>query len=133
MPQAKKVTTIVKDDQCSAQVGDNTVHMTGPEPSPTDLLTASLGGCAALTLRAILQKKRVEVNRIEVEIEAKYSQRDSSYFEEINMHFNVETAEPVEDTVLQDSLRLTEEHCPVAVTYVESVNINSDLSHTVSG
>lgn len=127
MMQVKVAKTVVDQSECYAEVGGKKINMTGSGPSPTDLLIASLGGCLALTLQSILQKRRVNVEKVEVDTKAYYS-NDPAYFGEVDVHFRVKTKTPVDNTVLQSSVQLAEKYCPVHLTYSNQVEINTSCS-----
>ena len=116
-------TTHRTGDQYVAENDAYTIPMKGDHPGPVELLVASLGGCAALTLEAILEKKRITVQHIEVETKAEYV-KDPRRIGKVRMTFRVR-AEGLTEKELQSTLKLSERYCPVHQTLTHQVDIEA--------
>ncbi len=58
-------------------------------PRPTELLLAALGGCTGIDVVSILQKMRVDFDRVEVAVEADEREEHPRYFERFRMVYRV--------------------------------------------
>ena len=111
----------VTDDAVTTQIDGHTLHMGAGHPSPVDHLIASLAGCAGLTLRRILEKRRIDVQSLEIETELRHT-LDPYRIEEIQVTLRVRS-EKLKTEVLDASIDLTEKHCPVGVALAGAVKI----------
>ncbi len=124
MVKRNQMTTRLSGEQFIAANDEHEIPMKGGHPSPVDYLVASLGGCAGLTLKAILEKKRIRVDELEVSTDAKWDE-NNRYLETIDLTFKVR-AEGLTEQKLQSSIALSHKHCPVHQTFEQNVNINTD-------
>ena len=58
-------------------------------PRPGELLLAALGGCTGMDIVSILQKMRVDFDRVEVAVEADEREEHPRYFERFRMVYRV--------------------------------------------
>ncbi len=96
-------------------IDDHTIPLSDGEPTPVDMLLASLGGCAALTLQAIMEKKRMEVESIVVEVEGTYTEDRPRRLELMELTFKVKSP-GLDQEELDSTLELSERYCPVHQT-----------------
>jgi putative redox protein len=91
---------------------------TGPEPH--DLLAASLGACTALTVLMYAQRKKMDLQDIDVRIQ--HAQQDGVYLLKRYIHF-------VGELSLQDQERLMEiaNKCPVHKTLSGQIQIVTEM------
>ncbi len=115
MADKKFATAEIVDGRPVAKVREHTVTMKDGEPTPVDLLLVSLGGCATLTLQAIMEKKRLPVESIAVDIEGTYAEERPPRLETISMAFRVKSP-GLDQRELDATLELSERYCPVHQT-----------------
>ncbi|MFP4199845.1 MAG: OsmC family protein [Clostridia bacterium] len=124
MADKKFVTAKMVDGRPLANVGEYTISMREDEPSPVDLLVASAAGCASLTLQAILEKKRITVEELKVDIEATYSEDRPRRLVTMDMKYTVR-APGLDQDALESSMEIAERYCPVAQTLLNGAKINA--------
>ncbi|MFO7942427.1 MAG: OsmC family protein [Bacillota bacterium] len=124
MADKKSVTAKMVDGRPVATVGEHTVSMREDEASPVDLLVVSLAGCASLTLQAILEKKRITVEELDVDIEATYSEDRPRRLTNMDMKFSVR-APGLDREELESSMEIAERYCPVHQTLVGGTDITT--------
>ncbi len=121
MTDRKLLTGQVTERDVTTEIDGHIIPMSDSHPSPVDYLLASLAGCAGLTLRRILEKRRVEVDSLELTAEARHT-RNPYRIEKITVSMTVRS-ENLDDAVLNAALDLTEKHCPVGVALGGAVKI----------
>ncbi len=85
----------------------------GEYPSPVELLLMALGGCTAMDVISILNKKRLKVESFSVEVEGKRRDTHPKVFTEITVRYSFVGNLP-EKAVLQ-AIRLSmEKYCSVS-------------------
>jgi putative redox protein len=92
---------------------------TGPEPH--DLLAAALGACTALTVMMYAQRRKMDLQDIDVRIQ--HGQQDGAYLLKRYIHY-------VGNLTLQDQERLTEiaNKCPVHKTLSGHIQIVTETN-----
>ncbi|HWI66587.1 MAG TPA: OsmC family protein [Symbiobacteriaceae bacterium] len=58
-------------------------------PRPTELLLTALGGCTGMDVVSVLKKMRVDVDRLEMAIEAEERAEHPKHFEKITMVYRI--------------------------------------------
>ena len=83
-------------------------------PRPIELLLYALGGCTAMDVVSVLEKKRLDVRGVEVELKAEQRMDDFPHFyESIDMHYTV-TGVQVPDEAVARAIELSEtKYCSV--------------------
>ena len=93
---------------------------------PMEHLVAALAGCAAIDLLIILQKKRIEITDLEIDIFAERKEETPSAFRSIQLQFKVAGAAP--ESVYPVAGRVLEKYCSVAA----SLHPDISITHTVN-
>lgn len=92
-------------------------HEAGGEdkgPRPTELLLAALGGCTGIDIVSILQKMRVDFDRVEIAVEADEREEYPRYFEKFRLVYRVFGKDVPADKV-KHAVELSEQrYCSVA-------------------
>jgi putative redox protein len=84
----------------------------GEYPSPMELLLMSLGGCTAMDVLAILNKKRLEPEDFKVEVEGKRRDTFPKIYTEIKVKYIVKGDIP--EKALEHAIKLSmEKYCSV--------------------
>ncbi len=98
---------------------------------PMEMLAASLAGCAAIDVLAILEKKRISTEDFRIDIKGKRSADLPSVFEWINLNFNVDKEISVE--VLSKTIELVlVRYCSVASSLNKNISINYTINEEQS-
>jgi putative redox protein len=83
---------------------------------PSDMLLLALGSCSAYDVVKILEKKKVGLSNLEVDIQAQQSPDPPYQFKEIHLHFKV-SGVSIQKKALEQAIELSlEKYCSVAAT-----------------
>ena len=74
---------------------------------PMELLLVGLGGCTAYDVVTILEKKRLDISGLEVEIEADRADKHPKVYTEIRIHFTI-TGKDIPEKAVQQAIELSE-------------------------
>lgn len=89
----------------------------GAGPSPTQLLLLSLAGCMGVDLRMILEKSRVPVQTLEVEVDGDRVEEPPRRFTSIRLTYRLSGPAEEDQPKLERAVRLsTEKYCSVLHT-----------------
>ena len=82
-------------------------------PSPKELVLIGLGACSAFDVEGILRKRRLDVRRLEVELDADVATEHPKVFTEVRLTYRVEG--PVPAPEIERAVRLSQEkYCAVS-------------------
>ncbi len=85
----------------------------GEYPSPMEVLLMALGGCTAMDVLAILNKKRLEPEDFKVEVEGKRRETFPKIYTEIKVKYIVKGDIP--EKALEQAIKLSmEKYCSVS-------------------
>jgi len=85
----------------------------GEYPSPVELLLMALGGCTAMDVISILNKKRLEPKEFTVEVEGKRRETHPKVFTEIKIRYRFKGDLPKK--AVEQAIRLSmEKYCSVS-------------------
>ncbi len=108
--------------------GDALVFQGGPEgappitldsaaaagPSPTQTLLLALAGCMGVDVRLILEKSRVPLEALEVEVEGERAETEPRRFEVIRLTYRIRGPSPPDRPKVERAIRLSrEKYCSV--------------------
>ena len=99
----------------------------GKYPTPMDLLVMALGGCVGMDIVSILEKMRVDIKSVEVNIETKRRTEAPRYFEEMHIVYTVSGDGLTEDKARRAAELSTEKYCSVGVMLREKAKITFDV------
>jgi putative redox protein len=99
----------------------------GPGVSPMQALLLGLGSCASIDVVMILQKQRLNLQDVEVEIEGERGEDAPRPFKKIHMHFIVIGEALPEDKVQRAISLSTEKYCGAFGTLSASADITWDF------
>lgn len=98
---------------------------TGTGSSPMELVLMGLGGCTAMDVISILQKKKQDVTKFEVVLHGERSTEHPKVFTEITMEYIV-TGQGVELEALERAVELSEgKYCSVNGMLKQCVTIHT--------
>jgi putative redox protein len=93
---------------------------------PSELLLAAVGGCSAVDIVNILQKKRQQLTELEVQVHGEQDTDPPWTFRKIHVHYIVRGRDLSEKAVA-DAIRLSEEkYCSVSTTLAKAVELSTD-------
>lgn len=103
---------------------DDTAGGTGPKP--IELVAAGLAGCTAFDVITILrQKYHQKVTGYQVRVEAEQADRPPQVFTAVRIH-HVVTGFEINETALQDAIRLSEEkYCSVGAMVQKTASLHT--------
>ncbi len=97
-------------------------------PSPMELVLLSLGGCTAMDVISILQKKRQEVTSFEVLLHADRSPDHPKVFTEITVEFVV-TGHNMDEEAVKRAVELSEtKYCSVNAMLSKAVPVHTKIT-----
>jgi len=99
----------------------------GKHPTPMDLLVMALGGCGGMDIVSILEKMRVTVKSLDVEIQTKRRTEVPKYFEEMHILYTVSGEGLTEDKARRAAELSAEKYCTVNVMLREKAKITFDV------
>ena len=92
---------------------------------PSDLLPVALGGCSAVDVVRILQKKRQDLKKLEVSVSWEQEQEFPQYFKKIHLNYRI-TGNGIKKETVERAIQLSEEkYCSVGVTLKPKAEITS--------
>ncbi|WP_053365110.1 OsmC family protein [Bacillus sp. FJAT-27245] len=89
---------------------------------PYQLMAASVAVCSGGILRTILEKKRLQVEDIEIQTEVDRNPDEANRIEAIHLHFII-TGKGLEESQVQKALELVGKNCSMAQSVKGSINI----------
>jgi putative redox protein len=100
----------------------------GSGAAPMELLLLSLGGCMAIDIRVILEKSRVELTALELDIEGERHGEDPKYYQSVRMHFRLAGPGEQDRAKVERAVRLSEEkYCSVYHSLRPDMEIRSSF------
>ena len=100
----------------------------GTGPSPMELVLVSLGGCTAMDVISILEKKRQEVTNFEILLHANRSSEHPKVFTEITIEFVV-TGYGIDEEAVKRAVELSEsKYCSVSAMLGKTANIQTKIT-----
>jgi len=96
-----------------------TVTMSGTGPKPLEMVVASLGGCAALTLQAFLQKMRIEVDHFDLDVEGVLAEERPSAIVGARVRIRF-YGRDLKQEQIERAMELAKKYCPVHHTLIKA-------------
>ena len=98
--------------------------------TPVEITLASLAGCFSITASFLAKKMRVDINKIEMEIEGDIDDRAMSSadvysgFQEVRFNFKIDADAPKEK--VEKLYKSIEDYCPVSDTLKNNVTLKGE-------
>jgi putative redox protein len=90
--------------------------MEGPGVRPMQMLLLALGGCSSIDVLSILQKQRLNISNLEVELDGERAEEEPRPFKKIHIHFIV-SGQQIDPKKVERAIKLsTEKYCGVYVS-----------------
>ena len=98
-------------------------------PRPVELLLYALGGCTAMDVVSVLEKKRLDVRGVEIDIEGVQFEADfPHYYETIDLHYTV-TGVDIPDAAVARAIELSEtKYCSVKGSFGPQVDVRTSFT-----
>ncbi|UOQ84560.1 OsmC family protein [Gracilibacillus salinarum] len=93
---------------------------------PFQLMIASVAGCSASVFRKVLQKKRIEIDDLQITADVERSSEEANKITAIQLHFVVKGRNLKHD-LLEKSLQVARKNCSMVRTIEDSVDIKETL------
>ena len=128
-------TTWLNDLSFEAEVDGHKIYLdtslehggknTGPRPKP--LMMVALAGCTGMDVAAILQKMRVEVDSLTVEVEGDMTEDHPKRFEGMKVIFRVK-GKNIELKQVEKAVNLSKtKYCGVSANYTKAFPIDHEI------
>lgn len=92
---------------------------------PSELLLVAVGSCTAVDVVNILEKKRFQLNSLQIEVNAEQDPNPPWAFRKIHIHYKLQGAE-LTDKAVEQAIQLSEEkYCSVSATVRSSAEITT--------
>jgi putative redox protein len=93
---------------------------------PSELLLVAVGSCTAVDVVNILEKKRIQLNSLEIQVSGEQDTDPPWTFRKIHIHYKLQGAE-LTDKAVEQAIQLSEEkYCSVAATLKGKAKITWD-------
>jgi putative redox protein len=103
----------------------DTDHTRSAAPTPMELLLVALGGCTAVDVIGILQKKREDIKMYRVEVKGERRQEHPRSFSRLEVH-HIVTGRNISAKSVAQAIELSEsKYCSVAATLRPTAEIVS--------
>lgn len=89
---------------------------------PYQLMAASIAGCSGGVLRQILEKKKLDVEDIEIQTEVTRNEAEANRIEKIALHYVIKGTN-LEETKIKKAIDLVKRNCSMARSVEESIKI----------
>ena len=92
---------------------------------PSELLLVAIGSCTAVDVVNILEKKRFQLNSLEITVNAEQNSDPPWTFRKIHIHYKIQGAE-LTDKAVEQAIQLSEEkYCSVSATVRDTAEITT--------
>ena len=105
----------------------NIIKMGGDDVSPAELLLLGVAGCTGMDVKAILSKKKVDFDSIEITVTGKQPTQYPKPFKIVNIHFTVTGRNVPENAVARAIELSSEKYCIAAQTLKAEVAMNTSF------
>ena len=96
---------------------------TGKYTTPMELLAIALGGCVGMDMVSILEKMRVGLKKLDIDIETKRREEHPTYYEEMTVTCTVSGDAVTEDKARKAADLSFERYCSVGAMLKEKAKI----------
>jgi putative redox protein len=93
-------------------------------PRPMEVLLVSLAGCTGMDVASILAKKRLNLESLEVKVDAEQAPEFPKYFTRINVEFNIQGHNVKEEDVKRAIDLSKDKYCSVSAMLKEKAEIS---------
>jgi putative redox protein len=126
----KTVTTWTSNREFESKLAHNTILLDGNKQKgfgPKALLLSGLAGCSGIDVLDILEKMRVEINDLKMEVETTVTEDYPKVFKDILITYTVKT-DPVNEEKVKKAIELSlEKYCGVSAMLQKNSPIDYKL------
>ena len=108
-------------DKLPQHGGDNF----GPRPKP--LILAAIGGCVSMEIIAILDKMRIKIEGLEVDVDGELSEDQPKVYKIIDMKLIVKSVNPDKDKIDRAIHLAMDKYCGVVAMARKFATVNSEI------
>lgn len=105
----------------------NVIKMGGSDVSPAQMVLLGLAGCMGMDIKAVLGKKRIDVDTIEVSVTGHQQDTYPKPYEVIDIHFKVVGPDVPEAAVERAVMLSHDKYCVVGQTLQNQATINASF------
>ncbi|MCR4398226.1 MAG: OsmC family protein [Firmicutes bacterium] len=95
------------------------ITMSGSGPKPLEVMFASLGSCAGLTLLSLASKLRIPLRRVEIDVRGELAEGKVQVMKAAHLKFRL-WGDALDRGQVERLLQMTEKYCPVYGTLVSA-------------
>ena len=111
----------VKMDASSAFGGNDT------GPSPKKLMLVALSGCTGMDIVAILKKMRVDIDKLEIEVQGDVTDEPPKHYHKMHVIYHVYGKDLPLDK-LEKAVKMSEDtYCGVRAAYAKGMELSSEI------
>jgi putative redox protein len=99
----------------------------GQHPTPMEMVAMAHGGCTGLDVVMILEKMRVKIARLEIDVETKRHEEPPNYFEEIKLTYTVSGEGVTEENVRKAASLSHDKYCSVGAMLASKAKISYEI------
>jgi putative redox protein len=100
---------------------------TGRYPAPMEVLAMSLGGCTGMDMVLILEKMKVQIKRMSIEVETKRKSQEPRYYEEIHILYKLSGDGLTHEKAKRAAALSNEKYCSVGIMLQDKAKITYDV------
>ncbi|KAB7704155.1 OsmC family peroxiredoxin [Bacillus aerolatus] len=89
---------------------------------PYQLLTASIAVCSGGVLRKILEKKRLNVEDIQIDANVHRNEQEANRVEKVEIHFTIKGAGLTEEKI-HKAMELTKKNCSMVQSVIPAIEV----------
>jgi len=102
-------------------------HDKGPRPKP--LLLFSLAGCTGMDVISLLQKMRVEIEDLTIEVSGELTEEHPKYYHKINLVYKFK-GEGIDKSKVEKAVNLSQDkYCGVSAMLKKAADINYTIQY----
>ena len=131
-------TTWDKGMHFESLANDHVVHMDklaihGGEnkgPRPKSLILSAIGGCTGMEIIAILEKMRLKIDGLEIDVTAELNDGQPKTYRSIHIIYKVKSAEPDKEKIERAISLVEEKYCGVLAMVRSFAEVTSEIQYS---
>lgn len=96
----------------------------GPRPKP--LILSAIGGCTGMEIVSILEKMRLKIQRLEIEVTAELTEGQQKIYKSVHIIFNVQS-QSSDRQKIKRAIHLAEKYCGVLLMVRQFAKVTSEI------
>lgn len=115
---------IIHTDKLEKHGGDNF----GPRPKP--LILSAIGGCTGMEIIAILEKMRLQIEGLEIDVTAELSDTQPKIYKDVKLQFKVKSNNPDKAKIERAINLAVDKYCGVVAMVKQFASVSSEIIFT---